>query len=380
MEGRILLSPPHLNGYEEKFVKEAFISNWIAPIGPNINMFEKEIKDYIGVKAAVALDSGTAGIHLALKYLGVGEGDFVICSSFTFVATCNPILYLNATPVFVDSDFESWNMSPKALRVAIEWCRHNGRLPKAVIIVSLYGQSAKMDKLMPICEEYGIPVVEDSAEALGATYGRKMSGTFGKLGIFSFNGNKIITTSGGGMVVSDDVEAINKIRHWSTQAREPYLHYQHTEIGYNYRMSNICAGIGRGQLITLDERIGRRKEIFEKYAKAFENEPVTMMPLLENARPNYWLAGFTINKDVGLKPERIIVDLEKCNIESRPFWKPMHLQPLLKDCPFFSHLEEGSVSEDLFDRGICLPSGTAMTDVQQQRVIDAVIGSISTYG
>ena len=379
MEGRILLSPPHLNGYEEKFVQEAFESNWIAPMGPNVNMFEQEMRDYVGIEGAVALSSGTAGIHLMLGHVGVEQGDFVLCSDLTFIASCNPILYLGAIPVFVDSEYDSWNMSPKALKKAIQWCLEQGKLPKAAVIVNLYGQSAQMDKIMPILEEYGIPMLEDAAESLGATYQGQNSGTFGRFGLFSFNGNKIITTSGGGMVVSNDKEAIKKMRFLSTQAREPFLHYQHVEVGYNYRMSNVCAGIGRGQLLTLDERIQIRKGIFETYKKAFRRVPVTMMPILKEGTPNWWLSGFTINPNVNLKPERIIVDLEKANIESRPVWKPMHLQPLFSQAPFFSHLEEGSVSEDLFNRGLCLPSGSAMTESGQQRVIDAVIESINTY-
>jgi len=380
MDGRILLSPPHLNGYEEKFVKEAFLSNWIAPIGPNVNMFEKEIKEYAGVSAAAALSSGTAGIHLALHSVGVSAGDFVLCSSFTFIASCNPILYQNAIPVFVDSEYDTWNMSPKALLAAIKWCDEQGKHPKAVVIVSLYGQSAQMDKLVPICEEYEIPIIEDAAESLGASYEGKKSGTFGRFGVYSFNGNKIITTSGGGMIVSNDIEAINKIRYWSTQSREPFLHYQHVEVGYNYRMSNICAGIGRGQLITIDERIESRGRIFKRYQEAFDKIPLTMMPVNYKCRPNWWLSGFTIDKNITLESERIIVDLEKCNIESRPFWKPMHMQPLFAENAFFSHLEEGSVCEDLFKRGICLPSGSAMTEEDQRRVTDTIIGTVDAYG
>lgn len=376
---RIFLSPPYLNGQEEAYIKEALEANWIAPVGPHVNLFEKEIREYVGAQGAVALSSGTAAIHLCLKRLEVGEGDYVICSSFTFAGSCNPILYQGAHPIFVDSEPDSWNMSSKALQKALDWCGQNGIVPKAAIIVNLYGQSADMDALLPIFKQYGIPVIEDAAESLGATYGGKMSGTFGDFGVFSFNGNKIITTSGGGMAVSDDMEAINKMRFWATQSREPYLYYQHEEVGYNYRMSNICAGIGRAQLLDIGERISHRKTVFERYRDAFADLPVDMMPILSKGAPNYWLAGFTIRDGVDITPEMLIVALERHSIESRHFWKPMQLQPLYHDCPFFSHLgqESCSVSGELFRRGLCLPSGSAMTEEQQDRVIHVVLDTFA---
>lgn len=374
LQKRIYLSPPHMGGEEINYVHEAFESNWIAPLGPNVEGFEKEVAEYVGTKGAVALSAGTAAIHLALKYVGVAEGDYVFCSSLTFAASCNPIVYEKAIPVFIDSEPGSWNMSPIALEKAFEAFYKRDIMPKAVVIVDLYGQSADMDKLVPICEKYKVPVIEDSAEALGSTYKGKTNGSFGQFGVFSFNGNKIITTSGGGMVVSDDLDALKKIKFWATQAREPFRHYEHKEIGYNYRMSNIVAGIGRGQIRVLNERVKRKKEVYDTYKKAFSNYPqIQMMPVASFGKPNYWLTVITIDKSSGVKPEDIIIKLEENNIESRPVWKPMHLQPVYKDCEYFKHEED--VSMDLFERGVCLPSGTAMTDGEQQRVVELVIES-----
>lgn len=375
---RIYLSPPHMGGNEIKYIQEAFDTNWIAPAGPNITAFEEEICDYVDIKHALALSSGTSGIHLALKYLGVKTGDYVFCSTLTFAASCNPIMYEKAIPVFIDSEPNTWNMSPDALERAFEWAKKENKMPKAVVIVDLYGQSADYEKLLPICKHYKVPVVEDAAEALGATYKGKKCGTFGKIGVFSFNGNKIITTSGGGMAVSNDKKAIDKMRFWSTQAREPVRHYEHKEIGYNYRMSNICAGIGRGQLEVLDDRIPIRKKTYERYKQGFSDLPTTMMPVYEKGDPNYWLSVITIDKNSKVKPEDIIIALEENNIESRPVWKPMHMQPIYRDFPFFPNTKEctntdyDSVSQDLFERGICLPSGTAMTDEDLDRVIEIV--------
>lgn len=372
MKKRIYLSPPHMSGNELNYVKEGFDTNWIAPLGPNVDGFEQELCDYVGVKYGLALSSGTAGIHLALRYLGVGPGDTVFCSSLTFAGSCNPIIYQYATPVFIDSEPDSWNMSPNALEKAFQWAKKENKMPKAVIIVDLYGQSADYEKLLPICEYYGVPVIEDAAEALGASYRGKKCGAFGHINIFSFNGNKIITTSGGGMVVSNDEKAINKMRFWATQAREQERHYEHKEYGYNYRMSNICAGIGRGQLEVLDERVAAKKEIQRRYAEGLKELPVQFMPVLDRGEPNYWLTVMMTNDECEVSPEDIIAALEKENIESRPVWKSMHMQPVFKMYPFFSHTHQGSVGEDLFNRGVCLPSGTAMKAEEQQKVIEVI--------
>lgn len=369
MNKRIYLASPHMCGKEQEYVNEAFETNWIAPLGPHVNAFEKEIANYVGVKSAAALSSGTAAIHLALVALGIGEGDIVFCSSLTFAASCNPIIYQKATPVFIDSEPESFNMSPIALEKAFK--EHK---PKAVIVVHLYGQSANMDKIKEICERYNVPIIEDAAESLGATYKGKMTGTIGKFGIYSFNGNKIITTSGGGMVVSDDEEAIEKIRFWATQARDPARHYQHSELGFNYRMSNVCAGIGRGQLTVLEKRINQKKAIYNKYKEAFADiDEIEMMHICDFGKPNYWLSVITLKEDSKVKPLDILLALEEENIESRPIWKPMHLQPFYKNYPFYNHKDEGiSVSEDIFNRGLCLPSDTKMTDEDMNRVIEII--------
>lgn len=369
MNKRIYLSSPHMCGKEKEYIKEAFDTNWIAPLGPNVDAFEKEVADYVGVKAATALSSGTAAIHLALVGLGIGEGDIVFCSSLTFAASCNPIIYQNATPVFIDSEPDSFNMSPVALEKAFEDYK-----PKAVVVVNLYGQSADMDKIKAICDKHNVPIVEDAAESLGATYKGKMSGTFGKYGIFSFNGNKIITTSGGGMLVSDDEEAIEKARFWATQARDDARYYQHSELGYNYRMSNICAGIGRGQMTVLDERIKQKKTIYNKYKEGFADiEEIQMAPICDYGESNYWLSVMTIDPKSDVTPLDIIIALEENNIESRHIWKPMHLQPFYEEYPFYNHNDSGiSVSEDIFNRGVCLPSDTKMTNEDIRRVIKIV--------
>lgn len=355
-----------------KYIQEAFETNWIAPLGPNVDAFEREICNFVDAKYGLALSSGTAGIHLALKYLGVGQGDYVFCSSLTFAGSCNPIMYQNAIPVFIDSEPESWNMSPDALEKAFECAKKENKMPKAVIIVDLYGQSADYDRLLPICEHYGVPVIEDAAEALGATYKGKKCGTFGYIGVFSFNGNKIITTSGGGMVVSDDEKAIEKMRFWATQAREPERHYEHKEIGYNYRMSNICAGIGRGQLESIDEKIKARKEIRRRYEEGLKGLPIKFMPVLEKGEPNYWLTVAIIDEQSQITPNDIIVALEKENIEARPVWKPMHMQPVFKDYMFFSHSTDICIAQKLFNRGICLPSGSSMQKDEQVNVIKII--------
>lgn len=372
---RIYLASPHMGGLEEVFVKEAFDTNWIAPLGANVDGFEKELSEYVGSKTGAALASGTAAIHMALKAVGVKKGDKVFCSSLTFAASCNPIIYEGGIPVFIDSEPESHNMSPVALEKAFKAYEEKGEMPKAVIVVNLYGQSADMDKIIEICKKYNVPIIEDAAESLGATYKGKYSGTFGEYGIYSFNGNKIITTSGGGMLVSNNEEGIAKVRFWSTQARDKARHYEHTELGYNYRMSNIVAGIGRGQLRVLEDRIAKKKEIFETYKEAFkEIEDIEMMPVCEYGEPNYWLTTITLNENSKVKPLDIILALEKENIESRPIWKPMHIQPYYKEYDFYSHNdeEEISVSEDIFNRGVCLPSDTKMTKEEQERVIKII--------
>lgn len=372
---RIYLASPHMGGLEEVFVKEAFDTNWIAPLGANVDGFEKELSEYVGSKTGAALASGTAAIHMALKAVGVEKGDKVFCSSLTFAASCNPIIYEGGIPVFIDSEPESHNMSPVALEKAFKVYEEKGEMPKAVIVVNLYGQSADMDKIIEICKKYNTPIIEDAAESLGATYKGKHSGTFGDYGIYSFNGNKIITTSGGGMLVSNNEEGIAKVRFWSTQARDKARHYEHTELGYNYRMSNIVAGIGRGQLRVLEDRIAKKKEIFETYKEAFKDiEDIEMMPVCEYGEPNYWLTTITLNENSKVKPLDIILALEKENIESRPIWKPMHIQPYYKEYDFYSHNdeEEISVSEDIFNRGVCLPSDTKMIKEEQERVIKII--------
>lgn len=362
-------------GYELEYIKQAFDTNWIAPLGPNVDAFEHELAQKIGAKHAVALSSGTAAIHMALKAIGVGEGDFVFCSSLTFSATANPIIYQNAIPVFIDSDHETWNMSPKALEQAFEKYNNLKNLPKAVIVVHIYGLSADMDSIMEICNRYKVPVIEDAAEALGTTYKGKQVGTIGEYGIFSFNGNKIITTSGGGMLVAnhtDDKKAeerIAKVRFWSTQSRDQAQHYQHSELGYNYRMSNVLAGIGRGQLKVLDQRVQRKREIFEFYRKELSNvEDLQFMPINDWNQPNCWLS-CVLFKDKN-KPKEIMDALEQENIESRPIWKPMHLQPCFEKYDFIGE----QVSEEIFDNGLCLPSDTKRTDTDLKSICNVIHG------
>lgn len=381
MTERILLSSPHMSGHEQKYIQEAFDTNWIAPLGANVTGFEKELASYVGVKAGSATSSGTAAIHLALDLLGVRAGDSVFCSTLTFIASANPILYLGAKPVFIDSEESTWNMSPQALEAAFRDARLNDSLPKAVIIVNLYGQSARMDELMKICNTYGVPVVEDAAESLGSLYKGKKSGTFGKFGIYSFNGNKIITTSGGGMLVSEDEELIARSRFLATQARDDAKHYQHSVVGYNYRMSNIVAGIGRGQLEVLDDRISQKRTIFNRYTEAFSNiDGIEMMPELEGTFSNRWLSTMTLNPEkISITPYELIDVLDASNIEARPVWKPLHLQPLFEGCKFFEHSKNNVVSERLFETGICLPSDTKMKIEEQNRVIDVVIKTLNNY-
>jgi len=374
MAKRILLSSPHMSGNEQKYINEAFETNWIAPLGPNVNAFEKELAAYAGTEGAAATSSGTAAIHLALELVGVRRGDRVFCSSLTFVASANPILYLGAEPVFIDSEEETWNMSPVALKRALEELNSVEKLPKAVIVVNLYGQSAKMDELMAICNEYGVPVIEDAAESLGSIYKGKKSGSFGQFGVYSFNGNKIITTSGGGMLVSNDIEALEQSRFLATQARDAAPHYQHSIVGYNYRMSNILAGVGRGQLEVLDDRVRAKRDVFDRYVEALGDiEGVHFMPELEGTYSNRWLTALTLDPDkVRITPYALMDALEAENIEARPVWKPLHLQPLFEDCRFYAHSEDDVVSERLFTEGLCLPSGSNMTVEEQERVITVI--------
>lgn len=357
-----------------KYINEAFESNWIAPLGKNVDEFENEIANYAGVKGAVAVSSGTAAIHLALILLNVQKGDNVFCSSLTFVASANPILYQGAEPVFIDSEPDTWNMSPIALEIALEKAAFNGKLPKAVIIVNLYGQPAKMNELVAICNKYNVPIIEDAAESLGATYSGKASGTFGEFGIYSFNGNKIITTSGGGALISNNIEALKKARFLATQARDSAPYYQHSQLGYNYRLSNVLAGIGRGQLEVLEERVSARRVIFHMYQQELEQLPgVTFMPELAGTKTNRWLTALTIDeKKSNVTITQLVTALAKEQIEARPVWKPMHLQPIFKECNYFAHSDEENISETLFYSGICLPSGSNLTIEDQKRVIEVI--------
>lgn len=363
-----------MSGKEQKYIQEAFDLNWIAPLGNNVDGLEKELANYNNINGAAVVISGTAAIHLALRLLGVDAEDAVFCSSLTFVASANPILYQGATPVLIDSEMDTWNMSPVALNRALTDANAAGKLPKAVIVVNLYGQSAKMDELVAICDAFDVPVIEDAAESLGSTYKGQKSGTFGKYGIFSFNGNKIITSSGGGALVSDDEGALAKSRFFATQARDQAMHYQHSEVGYNYRMSNIVAGIGRGQLEVLDERVRARREVFNRYYEAFAGVPgITFQPELADTMSNRWLTALTIDPEIaGVSGYDIIDRLAKDNIEARPVWKPMHLQPLFDGVKYYPHEEGNSVSDYLFEHGLCLPSGSNMSVEEQERVIGIV--------
>ncbi len=361
MNKRIFLSSPHMSdeGYEQAFVKEAFDTNWIAPLGENVNEFEKELARKVGSKDASALVSGTSAIHLALKAAEVGKDDIVFCPTLTFSATVNPVIYQNAIPVFIDSDYKTWNMCPEALEEAFE------KYPnvKAVIVVHLYGLSADMDKIVELCKKHNVVLIEDAAESLGSYYKGIQTGSIGDYGIFSFNGNKIITTSGGGMLVSNNEEMIKKSRFWATQSRDQAKYYQHSEVGYNYRMSNVVAGIGRGQLKVLDERVKKKNYIYKFYKRELEDlEGVEFMPNNDWDSPNYWLSCMTLRGQV--KPTDIMDVLEKNNIEARHIWKPMHLQPIFEK---YDTVNKG-VSEELFNSGLCLPSDTKMTDEDLERV------------
>lgn len=364
---RIWLSSPHMGGKEQEFVNEAFSSNWVAPLGPNVDGFEQDIANYLGegMKAAV-LSSGTAALHLALIISGVERGDEVICQSMTFSASANPIVYQGATPVFIDSEPDTWNMSPYWLEEAIKDRINKGKKPKAIIPVHLYGMPSQLDEILTIAKRYQIPVIEDAAESLGSSYKGRKTGTFGDINILSFNGNKIITTSGGGALVSENEAYIKKARFLATQARDPAPHYEHSHIGYNYRMSNICAGIGRGQMLVIDERVKQRREIFFRYKSCLEKYPfIKFQDELPGMFSNRWLTAVLFSSSSPIINDELRVMLEKNNIESRPLWKPMHLQPVFKDAPFYGD----GTSEDLFRKGICLPSGSNMTNDESDLVI-----------
>jgi dTDP-4-amino-4,6-dideoxygalactose transaminase len=367
MADKIWLASPHMSdeGYEMEYVKQAFDTNWIAPLGPNVNGFEKELAAKVGIGHAAALTSGSAAIHLALKAAGVGEGDIVFCPTLTFSATANPIIYQNAKPVFIDSDYETWNMSPEVLEKAFE------KYPevKAVLVVHLYGLSADMDKIVEICKKHKVSLIEDAAESLGTYYKGKHTGIFGDFGIFSFNGNKIITSSGGGMLISNDEKKITKAKFWATQARDKARHYQHSELGFNYRMSNIVAGIGRGQLKVLEKRVEKKKYIFEFYKRELGKlEGIEFMPINDWNEPNYWLSCLTLGGKI--RPLDIMEALENANIEARPIWKPMHMQPFFAGYEYIG----GDVSERIFENGVCLPSDTKMTDEDLERIVGVFKG------
>ena len=364
---RIWLSSPTMHGDEQKYVQLAFDTNWVSTVGENINKFEETVCDYIGSKYAIGLSSGTSGLHLAMKLANIKQGDVVFCTDMTFAATANPISYEKAKQVFIDSEYETWNMDPKALEKAFEKYPNT----KVVVLVHLYGVPAKLDEIIEICNKHNAILIEDAAESLGATYKGKQTGSFGKYNIISFNGNKIITTSGGGMLLTDDEEAANKARKWSTQSREPFPYYQHEELGYNYRLSNVLAGIGRGQMLHLEEHIAAKKAIYKRYEEGFKDLPVTMNPYTDDVEPNYWLSCMLIDKGVNVTPNDIRVKLEEYNAESRHTWKPMHMQPIFKDCDCIS-VNENNVAEDIFARGLCLPSDIKMTPKQQDIVIEIV--------
>ena len=376
---RIFLSPPHMGGDEMQYVQKAFESNYIAPLGPQVDAFEKEFAEYTGIKHCLALSSGTAAMHLALRELGVGPGDEVIGSTLTFMGSISPVIFLGASLVLVDCDQKSWNMDPALLAQALESAKKQGKLPRAVVPTDLYGQCADYDRIFEICNAYDVPVVVDAAEAMGAKYKRLgkttvHAGCGARASIFSFNGNKIMTTSGGGMLASDDQHLIDRARFLSQQARDPFPHYEHTEVGYNYRMSNVLAGIGRGQLRVLDDRVRRKREISAYYENAFKDVPgITFMPEADYGISNRWLTVMLIDPDLfGADREAVRLALEAENIESRPVWKPMHMQPVFQKT-YPCRIVGGRVSEEFFDRGLCLPSGTAMDDKDLDRIINIIL-------
>lgn len=368
MAERIYLSSPTMHGEEQTYIKEAFDTNWVAPLGKNVDEFEREMAAYVGARHAAALTAGTAALHLAVKLAGVKRGDKVFCSDLTFSATVNPVSYEGGEQVFIESERETWNIDPRALERAF------AKYPdcKCVVAANLYGTPAKLEELAEICAAHGAVLIEDAAESLGASYKGRMTGTFGRYNALSFNGNKIITTSGGGMLLSDDGEAIQKARFWATQAREPAPWYEHKEIGYNYRMSNVVAGIGRGQLLHLDEHLREKERIYRAYEKGFDGLPLRMNPYLPDSKPNFWLSCVTLEKGAKAAPEQLRLALEAENIEARPIWKPMHLQPVFAANDFIGAGD--GVGEDIFARGLCLPSDIKMTEEQQERVISIIRG------
>jgi dTDP-4-amino-4,6-dideoxygalactose transaminase len=369
----ILLSIPHMSGREQQYITQALKTNWVAPLGPNVDAFEQEMANMVGCKNALALSSGTAALHLALCVLGIGQGDIVFCSALTFVASANPIIYQNATPVFIDSEPKSWNMCPQALTLALNDANQKGKLPKAVIVANLYGQSANYEAICAVCDEYEVPIIEDAAESLGASFAGKPSGRFGLLGVFSFNGNKIITTSGGGMLVSDDKDLIENAHFLSTQAKLNKPYYLHDTIGYNYRLSNLLAGVGRAQLGVLDDRVKSRITVFEKYQRDLQAiKAIEWMPQLENAISTRWLSTMTLNPRLTKhKPQQLIDFLARYHIEARRVWNPMQRQPLFSGCDYYEHAEY-SVSDYLFDYGVCLPSSSSLTMQEQDYVIENI--------
>lgn len=365
---RILLSSPTMHGEEQQFVKEAFDTNWIAPLGANVDNFEIEMAEYVGVQSAAACVSGTSALHLAVKLAGIKRGDVVFCSDMTFAATVNPVVYEGGVPVYIDSERETWNMCPKALEKAFE------KYPecKCVVLVHLYGTPARLDEIKTICDAHDAVLIEDAAESLSATYKGTQTGAFGKYNAISFNGNKIITTSGGGMLLSDDDEAIRKARFWSTQSRDPAPWYQHSEIGYNYRMSNVVAGIGRGQLLHLSEHKALKRGIYNRYSEGLSGLPLTMNPYLAYTDPNFWLSCILLDESCGVSPLEIMDKLNiEANAEARPIWKPMHMQPLYAENDFI-YAEETPVNEEIFAYGLCLPSDIKMTEEEQNRIIDVI--------
>lgn len=372
MSSRIYLSPPHMSQTEREFILDAFDSNWVAPAGPHVEGLEREVADVTGVRAAAAVSSGTAALHLALLLLDVRPGDRVFCSTFTFAATANPIVYCGARPVFIDSDASSWNMDPDLLEEELARANGANELPKAVIVADIYGQCADHDRIAAVCRRYDIPVIEDAAEALGASYKGRPAGSLGLLGALSFNGNKIITTSGGGMLLADSPELIQRARFLATQARDPAPHYQHSTIGYNYRLSNLLAALGRAQLRSLDARVRRRRAIFSAYQAALSNVPgVAFMPEAEYGIANRWLTCITVDPEqFGATRDDVIAALESENIEARPLWKPMHQQPVFSEC----RIVGGGVSDALFASGMCLPSGSSLTDQDQERIVGTLAG------
>ncbi len=372
MNKRIFLSPPHMGGEELDLIRDAFASNYIAPVGPHIDAFEQEFAQIVGAQHAAAVNSGTAALHLVLRYVDVQPEDEVICSTLTFVASANAILYLGGKPIFIDSDYKTWNMDPELLAVFLKKRARKNQIPKALVLVHLYGQSADIDPIKELCDRYDIALIEDAAEALGATYKGKAPGIFGQAGIFSFNGNKIISTSGGGMVVSDDDMLTTKIKYWASQARDPGIHYEHSELGYNYRMSNVLAAIGRGQLRVLGKRVQKKQNIFRQYYNALADLPgIKFMPESNFASSTHWLTCLTIDPSKAeIDRDMVIRVLEKNNIESRPTWKPMHLQPLYQD----NEIIGGNVAETIFNYGLCLPSGTSMSDSDLSHIINLIRG------